>query len=302
MRAVYATLVIVASVLAVSMAAYGSASPLVVSANDGALTSIQDAIDTAETGGIVVIRSGTYKENLLIDRPVTLIGEDGAIIVPEDPSQPAIAVRETEGIFLQGLTILDAVVGIELTNSSCAILDCVIRASGIGVDSVAFQGTTVLLNHVEFRGSSTGTGMALLGMGLTLLADCEFDLFGTGASLGGTVCAVIRACSFKRCFDGLAILDTATVTLLGNTVRDNHGSGIGLSRNPEQVPDGRLLLLENTFEQNGDWGISLCGFDALEPDIRFGRIEGAENAFRGNGRGRTCPEDLALPAGFFLEE
>ncbi|MBU0595862.1 right-handed parallel beta-helix repeat-containing protein, partial [Candidatus Bipolaricaulota bacterium] len=201
MRLWHSALVLAAFVLVLSTVACGSTSPLLVSAENGGLSRIQDAIDATAPGGIIVIRSGTYKENLLIDRPLTLIGEDGAIVEPEDPSQPAIVVEKTEAVSIQGLTIRNAIVGIELMNSSCTILDCLIRASGTGVNSVAFEGTTVLMDHVEFRGGGTGTGVALL-------ANCEFESFGTGASLGGAASTVIRGCSFERCFDGVVIMNT----------------------------------------------------------------------------------------------
>lgn len=302
MKLRHSGLVLAGVVLVLSTVACGSTPPATVLAKDDGPGRIQDAIDGIDPGGIIVIRSGTYKENLLIDRPLTLIGEDGVTVEPEDPSQPAIIVRETGAVSIQGLTIRDAVVGIELISSSCSIVDCLIRASGTGVRSVAFEGTTVLIDHVEFRGDGTGTGVAILGRGFTLLADCQFDLLGTGASLGGAASTVVRGCSFGRCFDGIAVMNSVPAVLIGNVIRGNYGNGINLSQNPALVPDEALVLVGNTIEENGHWGISLCGFDAIEPAIRFGRIEGADNAFRGNGQGRTCPEDLTLPSGFFLEE
>ena len=72
---------VLAAVLILSAVVCGSTFPLIVSVDDGAFTKIQDAIDATEPGGVIVIRSGTYEENLLIDRPLTLIGADGAVAV-----------------------------------------------------------------------------------------------------------------------------------------------------------------------------------------------------------------------------
>ncbi|NLH58725.1 MAG: hypothetical protein GX461_04830, partial [Clostridiales bacterium] len=48
--------------------------------------SIQDAIDEAEPGNTILIKSGEYIGGINIDKPLTLKGEDGAIIESEGQS------------------------------------------------------------------------------------------------------------------------------------------------------------------------------------------------------------------------
>ena len=47
--------------------------------------SIQSAIDRAPAHGTVVVSAGTYAENLLVTKPVTVIGDDVTLVPPETP-------------------------------------------------------------------------------------------------------------------------------------------------------------------------------------------------------------------------
>jgi len=302
MRLRNASRITVAAVLVLGAVTVGSPPPLFVSSDGGDFESIQDAIDTAVPDGIVVIGRGTYRENLFIDCPITLIGEDGAAVEPVDPLQAVIAVKDAQSVSIQGLTIRAEELGIDLLDSSCAITDCSVSTSGTAIHSIAFGDTTVRIQNVEFRGVGGGIGLALLGTATTLLSRCSFHRLTTGALIGGVGVTIVHGCTFEQCFDGIVTLNTVPAMLIENTIRGNYGSGISLSQHPANLPDETLVLLGNVIEENGYWGMSLCGFDAIEPDIQFGQIEGRDNAFRDNRRGRTCPEDLALPAGFFLEE
>jgi nitrous oxidase accessory protein NosD len=51
--------------------------------------SIQAAIDRAPAHGTVVVSNGTYAENLLVTKPVTVIGDDVTLVPPETPRRNA---------------------------------------------------------------------------------------------------------------------------------------------------------------------------------------------------------------------
>jgi CHAT domain-containing protein len=61
--------------------------------------SIQAAIDAAYPEGTVYIRAGVYKENLVIDKPLSLIGEDRTttVIRSLDPEEDVIAIILSQG-------------------------------------------------------------------------------------------------------------------------------------------------------------------------------------------------------------
>ena len=292
---------VVSILLMLSLMAFGSTPPLVVSAMDGDFPQIQDAIDAAEDGGVIVIRPGTYRENLTIDRPLTLLGREGVFLEPEDTDRPAIAIDRTETVTIQGLRIRMAAVAMDILNSSCTISDCSISASETGIQIVAFNTDAVSILSTVFRSGSQGVGVSVVGSGVTMFVQCEFSRLGTAILVGGLGTNVVQGCTLESCFEAVVVSNTTYNVLMGNTIRGNHANAIRLDPVPFAAGEGTLRLIGNVIEDNGHWGITLCGFDGTDVDAFFGHIGGAGNTFSGNERGPICPEDLPLPVGFILE-
>ena len=119
----------------------------------GDYTSIQDAIDSAETGDKILVRAGTYYENILIDKEIELSGEEKnkIIIDAQKESKPGITVKASN-VYIKNLLVqnvqkgllrsiciggsLDEVEGCfyeYITISDCKVID---SASGIEVSNV----------------------------------------------------------------------------------------------------------------------------------------------------------------------
>jgi len=119
---------------------------------------IQAAIDAAQPGDTVFIREGKYKENLIITKPLNLIGEEHSLvkIQPADQEAPIIHVDlEGGGVFINELTIQNGKIGIliRVNLRGRVVINCVnvvknyiqgIFANGSG--SVTIQ-QSVLLNN-----------------------------------------------------------------------------------------------------------------------------------------------------------
>ncbi len=73
-KSIHTALLVVSVLLMLGAVALGGDSPWVVAPENGDLQRIQDAIDAAQDGGVIVIRPGTYRENLSIDKPIALLG------------------------------------------------------------------------------------------------------------------------------------------------------------------------------------------------------------------------------------
>jgi nitrous oxidase accessory protein NosD len=294
-------MLLVASVLLMlSPMVFGGARLLIVSPTDGDFQRIQHAIDAAEHGGVIVIRPGTYRENLTIDRPLTLLGREGVFLEPEDTDRPAIAIDRTETVTIRGLRIRMATVAMDILNSSCTILDCSISASETGIQIVAFNTDAVSILSTVFRSGSQGVGVSVVGSGVTMFVQCEFSRLGTAILVGGLGTTVVQGCTLESCFDAVVASNTTHTVLAGNTIRGNYANGIRLDRVPSAVGEGTLCLIGNMIEDNGHWGITLCGLHGTDDDASFGRIVGVGNTFSGNERGPVCPEALPLPEGFIL--
>jgi len=294
-------LLVMSFLFMLSPMAFGSTPPLVVSPTNGDFQRIQDAIDTVREGGIIVIRPGSYRENLTVARPLTLLGEEGVFLEPADTDRPVIGVDRTENVTIQGLRIRMAAVAIDISRSSCTISDCSISASETGIDVVAFDTDAVSILSTIFRSGGQGVGVLVVGSGTTLFAQCGFSRLGTAILIGGSGTTVVQGCTLESCCEGVVVSNTMHTVLTGNTIRGNYGSGIRLAKVPVAGYEGTLCLIGNVVEDNGHWGITLCGIDGVDCEEPFGHIAGADNTFSGNERGPVCPENLPLPEGFILE-
>lgn len=80
------------------------AGTVIVSA-DGPVTSVAAGVRTAQAGDTVLVSTGTYREtDILINKPIVLIGEQGAII-DGDGAEGDILLVAADSVTIKGLTI-----------------------------------------------------------------------------------------------------------------------------------------------------------------------------------------------------
>lgn len=74
----------------------------------GDYESIGEAVEAAEPGAIIIVGSGTYRENINITKPVFLRSSRGAektTIIAADPKRPALIVQGTSDVTILAFTI-----------------------------------------------------------------------------------------------------------------------------------------------------------------------------------------------------
>lgn len=104
--------------------------------NGCTFTTIQAAIDAAVDGDLVEVGSGTYSENVVVDKRITLRGVDTGEGLPavNGRSNGTVLVLKAGGIVLEGLYIVNAgpypSAGIEVVSSDNIIDRCSIWNSG----------------------------------------------------------------------------------------------------------------------------------------------------------------------------
>ncbi|MDH7594293.1 MAG: NosD domain-containing protein [Methanomicrobiales archaeon] len=103
---------------------------------------IQDAIDGATEGDVVVLRDGMYTGNIIIDRSITLRSENGAsaCILEEDMGTDALVNVTADNTEIRGITITAqySEFGVFLGSENSTVADCIIEGGwggGIRLES-----------------------------------------------------------------------------------------------------------------------------------------------------------------------
>jgi len=276
---------------------------------------IQEAIAASPARSTIVIRSGTYAEQLIIDKPLTLLGRGQVALespdVETDADNVVLSIVEAEGVTIENLRIEAFYTGIEIRRSSCSIVKCALDVSGVGIQIEARGSERVhvqecIVRHPKVPGG--GTGILILGAGSVDLRSCTFERLATGVISAGLTAMRIHDCSFQDCFDSLVLSGLGETVLIGNRFEGSRNVALRTGWTPQPYPGGlvgSLAFVDNVFLDSARWGIDLC-VDVDDGTWRLnyeGTIVGTGNVIEddGLGYGPYCPSDYAWPDGFFAE-
>lgn len=258
-------------------------------------TRIQDAMDSAADGDTIHVQSGVYVENLLIEKPIHLLGLGNVTLIPADIESPAICVMQEGSASIQHLAIGRASVGIQVSGE-CMVAYCEISSTEIGLKATVWEPGSVAALRCTFRG--TGVGVELLGSGNVYVLESGFSEFGAAVLVGGRVTASVGKCMIESCYEGVVANHNATTVLLESEIRDCLGTAVRLSRSPYAEPVGELYVIESLIEGNGKWAISFGDINGDNCAAPFVPILGEGNVIRDNSYGVSCPLDIGLPEVF----
>ncbi|MCW3984911.1 MAG: right-handed parallel beta-helix repeat-containing protein [Candidatus Bathyarchaeota archaeon] len=94
-------------------------------------SSIQEAINSADGGDTIYVSSGTYYENVVVNKSVSLIGEDKNTTII-DGDQTGTVVRVTEdNVTIKGFTIQSGEVGLDLNSNNNTVASNKFRSHGL---------------------------------------------------------------------------------------------------------------------------------------------------------------------------
>lgn len=265
--------------LLMSVTAQGWAQQIVVSSN-GETTAIQKGIDRAEAGDTLNIKRGTYKEHdINVDKPLTILGEDGVIIDGERQGfvvvitadnvtlknvevqhastsfmedYAGILVQNTKGVVIENVTLTDNFFGIYLAESSDAIIkNNHITASGTRETK---SGNAI---HLWYSKDVTIKNNYMRGHRDGLYFEFVKDTY-----ISGNV-------SEENIRYGIHFMYSDDCRYEENTFRDN-GGGVAV------MYSSKVDIINNRFEDN--WGASAYGL--LLKEINRSKIKG--NFFTNN--------------------
>lgn len=222
--------------------------PLVVGRGAQAnVLSLRVALRQVEPGGTITILPGIYREALVLDRPVTLLGSgDARDIILESPKGGRQRVLSS-GVVLRGLTVSGEGEGedpalIEVEQGDLLVAGCCLAGGERTVLQVAGTASRATLEGCDLSG--TGSLGVAVGDGASLhVAGGRCTGFQRAAVVGwGTGSLKIQGTRFESGLGvGIWLRDTAQADLAEAVVVDREAGGVELEGEARLVMKGGLL-------------------------------------------------------------
>ena len=248
---------------------------------------IMDAVDVASSGDTIHIAPGNYFENLVLNKDLTLIGSDGALVTTVDGQRSGSVVTLADGavVDMTGLTLTDGFAfrggGVYLAKTTPAatltLTDSTVsgNSSGDGGGIFAYAGAVTLENTTVSGNNATNGGgiLTTLGGTLTLTSSTvsgNTATYGTGAGI----------------YTYLGTLDLTDSTVSGNYC---YGSGGGFVLWGGSLNLTRSTVSGNTATDSG----GIAGFFNASLNLTSSAVTGNTTLF-GSGGGITSSGTLSL--------
>ncbi|MBD99145.1 MAG: nitrous oxide reductase [Verrucomicrobia bacterium] len=197
------------------------------------IKSIQEAIDQASAGDTIFIQKGIYKEsNILVDKPLVIIGEDFPTIDGEDRGEIIRIVSDS--VTIDGVFIVN--VGTSYTSDHAAIR--VVKSSHFVIQNVVLE---KLFFGIFIEKSQEGKiyHNKIIGD-----AQDEYNS-GNGIHLWYSKKISISKNTVQNVRDGIYLEFADSITVVGNISRDNLRYGLHFMFSNNDVYN------DNVFENNG---------------------------------------------------
>ncbi|MCC7173352.1 MAG: right-handed parallel beta-helix repeat-containing protein [Planctomycetes bacterium] len=279
--------VIVASIFVPAASAF--AATITVSPR-GAITTIQGGIDAAVAGDTVLVKAGTYHENVTISATAGLVLKaKGKVILDARPngatgSGSAITIASSDAVVVEGFTIQHAASdgmgdlgrgviasgSIGVTVRKCTFIDCAdfaVQVTGVSarVDNCKVLGGGGGVNIIGNGFSVTKTtvrevdddGIRVNGL-LGLVQSCTIagTSAGQGIHLTGQGC-VVEKCLISRTASEGVLASNDSNLIQKNVLRDIDDQGI------HAIAADSMQILSNTITGTTDEAILIDGADAI---------------------------------------
>lgn len=194
---------------------------------------IQDAIDANETldGHTIFVDAGTYDEQLLINKSISLVGE----------SRDATIINWTGNPFLPVVNITGS--NVEVTGFS------LLSWAFFKIQASQCSNVTIKNNFVESSGRCIYLDSA---SNCTIVDNSLFARFG----LEGNDLVVLDSCSecliknntiYGACYNGLVLINSDNILICNNIISDN---GCGITFRNMGSTDREIRVVHNNFMDN----------------------------------------------------
>jgi parallel beta-helix repeat protein len=222
---------------------------------------IQDLIDNASDGDTIYVPNGIYYENIIINKSISLIGEDkNTTIIDANHTGNVINVY-VDWVNISSLTIQNSGdelhnVGIEIQSNHCNISNSIIVKNLRGIISEGDYNTFTYNNISNNNGYPHGVGLAITGANnlvfKNIISNNNASSHCCGIGVGGENNSIIANTITYNKYQGI-IFDGSNFTITGNNISKNGWGGIYLSHYSNLNRDNTIT--GNNIKSNNEAGI-----------------------------------------------
>ncbi len=172
---------------------------------DAAFATIGEAIAHAGANSAIFIKPGVYRERLVIDKPVVLVGEgDAGQVIVEVSGRDCLVMRAREAL-VHGLTIRattgpenQMVHAVYIVSGMPVFESCDINSNSLTCVAVRGKGTDAVFRDCTFRGS-TEAGIIVYDEARSTIEDCTIaDNDDAGVQVKPNSSVVVRRCAINQ--------------------------------------------------------------------------------------------------------
>jgi len=207
---------------------------------NGDYTSIQQAIDNAESGSKIYVKKGEYTEVVFVDKSIRLFGEDkkSTLINPISEKNKYAICLGAHNIKIENFTVINRAPGlystaIKVTRSNTEINNCLIQNTPVGI---AIWTSENIVKNCDFR-ECEDEGIAFLGWKNSdcknnKVLNCTFTENCDGIELQYSSDNIIRDCNFYRnSHTGIDAIASSNNNnkIIGCIIKNNRVNGIYFS-------------------------------------------------------------------------
>ena len=268
----------------------------------GALAEIDDAVAVAEDGDRILVRPGTYRTPVVVDRAIRIEGDGAAADIVLEPVGGEALGFAVSGGSVEGLTIRPARAGndgadwsaVAVHNVEATIGGCLLSTHlGATVWVGGPSSSALVLDCTITGGAQNGVWVTEEGRARVVATRIAGNRWSVAVGGEHAVLEITDTEIVDNLDGGVAALDGALLVIAGSTVSGNAGTGILLGA---AAPSSRIE--DCTVERNSSEGIlagavrgcAIIGNRVRDNGIGIGVVEGASprvegNDLTGNGTG-----------------
>ena len=279
------SLFLVAIIAIIGSAATITVGPPGSSAN---YNSIQDAINNANNGDTILVWNGTYNENVIVDKMVSIIGNGSAWckVIADDNTSDVLHVT-ADYVNISGLNISGAndsdIAGLRILSSHCNVSSCIMYGNYYGIEVSPISGNVdnnSLYDNMIY-GNVIGIG-ASYSRDLNVSSNIIYDntRYGIRFDVDISNSTVFNNTVYDNGWDGILVGDDYNV-VIGNTIYGNGWNGVRLSS------ASRNIIRSNIIHDNAYNGVEIYS------DSLYNLVD--NNTIYNNGKGILFSASPTLP-------